>query len=160
LYLLLPVLSRHVGHLVGASLLDLFCFHRLVALSYSGKVTEAFPFTKAVTANGIENSGLGGILPNPISTTWLSATNPIVSYIKSPNIIVSSHLTPSNLGRVVTTKLGKVVVPLKGRGDCGGDQGASSVARSQKLSKKAYLDGRPLGNTGRREPVSIYQCGP
>jgi len=41
-YLLLPV---WVAILTIWLVLDLFCFHHLVALSYSGKVTEAFSFT-------------------------------------------------------------------------------------------------------------------
>jgi len=42
LYLLLPVLGRHLAFKLE---LVLFCFHHLVALPYSGKVTETFPFT-------------------------------------------------------------------------------------------------------------------
>jgi len=42
LYLLLPVLTTILAIWL---VLDLFCFHHLIALLYSGKVTEAFPFT-------------------------------------------------------------------------------------------------------------------
>jgi len=38
LYLLLPVLNRHIGHLVGARLV---IFSSSCSLSYSGKVTKA-----------------------------------------------------------------------------------------------------------------------
>jgi len=37
--------SRHIGDLVADWLLDLSCFHHLVALPFSGKVSKAFPVT-------------------------------------------------------------------------------------------------------------------
>jgi len=54
IYILLLVFSRHFGHLVDAGLVLLDCFHHLVALSYSGKFTEAFSLTPSTwLRNGI-----------------------------------------------------------------------------------------------------------
>jgi len=61
LYLLLPVLSHHMGHLVGARLV---LFSSVVALSYSGKVTKAFP----LAPSGYEmTTKIGVHLPHPAS---------------------------------------------------------------------------------------------
>jgi len=60
LYLLLPVLSRHFGHLVGARLV---LFSSSCSLPYSGKVNEAFPFTPSGYAMGLENVVWGIFTP-------------------------------------------------------------------------------------------------
>jgi len=64
LYVLIPVLSRHFGHLVDARLV---LFPSTLALSYSGKVTEAFPFTPSGYEMALKIVAWG-VFFTPIST--------------------------------------------------------------------------------------------
>jgi len=67
-YLLLSVVSRYFGHLVGARLV---LFHHLVALSYSRIVTAAFPFTPS--GNEMATKILAwGIYPSPLALQRLN----------------------------------------------------------------------------------------
>jgi len=71
--------------------LDLFCYHHLVALSYSGKAIEAFSFTPT----GYEMASkivAWGILPL-ISTKRLKKTLTLITGVlqKAANCIIYSH---------------------------------------------------------------------